>query len=411
MRFDGSDRNESGGKSGRRLVSVCALAATMCLVFSPAGAQAIAVETPLGGVEVGLDEDGVDVGASVPSVGTDIEANVGAGEDGVSIDAQVNTPAVDVTVGDGGGTQSSGGPNTSDERGTQKSESAGAASEGASADSSPGRDNGGRTSRRSDSNDLGSLRANSGSTPQTPVQQASSLPVAGLVALVASRTPLPNSAGAASTKEGPSVVAQLVAYIPTWLWVALGLLVLTLIATAAYGLREHRRRRAADHVATLDPLTKIANVKAFDERLAHEWSRSNRYGGPLGVLMIDLDRFKEVNDVHGHSAGDKVLITVARELSGRTRDTDFVARVGGDEFAVICPHTTLSGLQKLREQLEVELPPAIGFGVGVSIGAAEMKDLDSRSSEMVQRADAAMYARKSSRRGAPAPDEVLANTG
>ncbi|MGH2958824.1 MAG: GGDEF domain-containing protein [Solirubrobacterales bacterium] len=161
-------------------------------------------------------------------------------------------------------------------------------------------------------------------------------------------------------------------------------------------------------MATRDPLTEIANVKAFEDRLSHEWSRSQRYGGSLGILMIDLDRFKEVNDVHGHSAGDRVLVSVANELCTHTRDTDLVARIGGDEFAVICPQTTIQGLQKLREQLEAELPSAIGFGVGVSIGAAEMKTRDKQSSEMLERADAAMYARKSSRRRAPSPDDLFA---
>lgn len=410
MRFDGSDRYEPSAKAGSRLTWTCVIAVTLCFALAPAGAKALAVETPVGGVEVGVDESGVDVGVSLPPVGTDVEANIGAGENGVSVDAQVNTPAADVKVGDGE-PQADNGQSTPGQDGSGKNVSTGSDSEKATAGATPGRGDGGDATSAGDSTELGSRRTPVGSNPQTSSLEATSFPATGLVALVAAREPLADSSGGTSSEDGASVVAQLVAYIPTWMWVALGLLFLMLLAVAAFGVREHRKRRDADRVATLDPLTKIANVKAFDERLAHEWSRSNRYGGPLGVLMIDLDRFKEVNDDHGHSAGDAVLIAVARELSARTRDTDLVARVGGDEFAVICPQTTLSGLQKLREQLEVELPPAIGFGVGVSIGAAEKKDLDSQSCEMVERADAAMYARKSSRRGAAAPDEILAKTG
>lgn len=375
------------------MLSVCVL--MVCAVFgfgaTGASAKGLVVDTPLLGVDVGLDEDGVEVGVDVPPVGLDVDADVSPNEGSVEVEAGVNPPS----SGSGSG-----------ESGSQTSGGSSSAGSGASSDS---RSDAGGSAQRSEeassattSRDseriapLGSRETAAAGAAGTGTQAAST--ANGLVGLLAANRFAAATPSSEPAESGVSVVTQLVNHVPTWLWIALGVLLAAFLATAAYALLERKRRRVAHEVATHDPLTGVANVKAFEARLSDEWARAQRYGNPLGVLMIDLDRFKEVNDLHGHAAGDEVLIATANELSDLTRATDLVARVGGDEFAIICPETGLQGLEKMREHLERTLPPVIGFGVGVSIGAAELGRRDAQPAEMLARADLAMYDRKSARR-------------
>jgi diguanylate cyclase (GGDEF)-like protein len=110
-----------------------------------------------------------------------------------------------------------------------------------------------------------------------------------------------------------------------------------LIATAVAHIED---RAALAAQAATDPLTGVANHRTFHERLTADLTRARRYGGPVSVAMIDVDRFKLVNDLGGHEAGDEMLISVARHLNEATRAADTLARVGGDEFAWILPETT-----------------------------------------------------------------------
>jgi diguanylate cyclase (GGDEF)-like protein len=200
------------------------------------------------------------------------------------------------------------------------------------------------------------------------------------------------------------VIARFVAYIPTWMWFVIGGLIVGLLIALAWALRERRRRRTADGVAMRDALTDVANVKAFNERLGQAWSHARRHGEAFGVLVIDLDRFKAINDNHGHAAGDAVLVDTAARLKRYTRAGDLVARIGGDEFAVICPNTDLEGLQSLRSQLEKRATAgALEIEVGLSIGIAEMREGDVAPADVVERADVSMYSRKRSRRSASMP--------
>jgi diguanylate cyclase (GGDEF)-like protein len=191
-----------------------------------------------------------------------------------------------------------------------------------------------------------------------------------------------------------SVATRLVAYLPAWVWSAGGALAFTALLLAAAAGRERRRRHDAEREALADALTGVANRKGFEQRLDHEWRRSRRYGRPLGLLLIDLDGFKQVNDRHGHAAGDRVLRDVAAGMAARVRDADLVARIGGDEFAVICPESDASGLELLSQALARQAATVTDPPVGMSVGIAELDPEDVAPSDLVDRADRSMYRRK-----------------
>ncbi len=172
-----------------------------------------------------------------------------------------------------------------------------------------------------------------------------------------------------------------------------------LVATAAL-VRERRSRRAAEHAALADPLTGVANRLAFDQRLADEWQRARRFGHPFAVLMIDLDGFKQVNDQRGHTTGDRVLRVVAQQLLERVRATDALARIGGDEFAVILPETSEFGARRLCDSLTNEVTGPADVAIGLSVGVAEFYADDDSPLAVVERADASMYRQKHRRTAA-----------
>lgn len=159
------------------------------------------------------------------------------------------------------------------------------------------------------------------------------------------------------------------------------------------------RMRALAHT---DALTGLANRRQADAWLRREVQRSQRYGRPFSVLMLDLDRFKRVNDEHGHPAGDFVLVDLGNELERSVRGSDAVARWGGEEFLVLLPETDLDAAVGLAEQLRVKLgkhPLGDGHVLTVSIGVASFRSGD-RAEDLVARADAALYAAKRSGRDA-----------
>jgi diguanylate cyclase (GGDEF)-like protein len=185
---------------------------------------------------------------------------------------------------------------------------------------------------------------------------------------------------------------------------------LALLAAAALAggfalatMREHRRARRAEAEALVDPLTGLANRRAFDRRLAEEWQRSERYGHPLGMVMLDLDGFKRLNDTRGHKEGDRVLREAASRIADRLRTVDLAARFGGDEFAALCPETPSEGLDALTHSLERCLE---GLPVGASIGYAEREPEDANPLDLLTRADAAMYAQKNGASAARRPVAV-----
>lgn len=170
---------------------------------------------------------------------------------------------------------------------------------------------------------------------------------------------------------------------------------------------EEANERLLDLTVT-DPLTGLYNRRRFEETLKNEISRALRYG-PLSLLMIDLDRFKTINDQHGHLYGDEALKAVARVLQASCRTTDTCARLGGDEFAVILPHTDARAAtvvqQRIREQIAraaIQTPEgeiAIGLSIGIASVPADAENADG----LVAAADAAMYEVKQSARLETAP--------
>lgn len=150
---------------------------------------------------------------------------------------------------------------------------------------------------------------------------------------------------------------------------------------ALINLRESDRARAEElhRLTTTDPLTGIANCRAFEEALDQEWRRMMRHRAALSLLMIDVDYFKRFNDSYGHVAGDQCLRTVAQALASRARRAgELAARYGGEEFAVLLPHTDIAAARQLGELMcravrERQIPhegSAIAPFVTISIGIA-----------------------------------------
>jgi len=156
---------------------------------------------------------------------------------------------------------------------------------------------------------------------------------------------------------------------------------------------EHRLRHIADH----DALTGLYNRRRFEQELDRHITHGRRYGMDGALLVIDLDRFKQVNDGHGHRAGDRVLGAVATVLRKRLRESDILARFGGDEFAVLMPHggaaeaAELANLMVNSVRREVSTPAG---PLDASVGYALFEDATTSSDEVLSRADDAMYADK-----------------
>jgi diguanylate cyclase (GGDEF)-like protein len=156
-------------------------------------------------------------------------------------------------------------------------------------------------------------------------------------------------------------------------------------------------------LASLDGLTGIPNRRAMDDRFALEWSRGTRVKLPLGLLMIDVDHFKQFNDIYGHLAGDECLRAVAVAIAENTRRAqDHAARYGGEEFVLLLPHTELFGAhliaEKLREAIFNLAIPHSGSPWGritVSVGySSQTPAIGANRFDLLKSADEALYAAK-----------------
>jgi len=161
------------------------------------------------------------------------------------------------------------------------------------------------------------------------------------------------------------------------------------------GRQSDRLRR----LSTIDGLTGLCNRRGFDDRLQKEWRRAERYGSSLALLMIDIDGLKEVNDVRGHAAGDSVLCTTAIAIRESLRGSDFGARWGGDEYAIIAPETSRAAAELLGRRLLVRLKKSSGsdpmVSASVGIGVFEPTQHPGQNPEwLIERADGALYMAK-----------------
>jgi diguanylate cyclase (GGDEF)-like protein len=148
--------------------------------------------------------------------------------------------------------------------------------------------------------------------------------------------------------------------------------------------------------ASTDPLTGIANRRTFDERFSAEVARAQRYHRDLSLALIDLDRFKAVNDLHGHPAGDRVLVGFAQLLNAHSREGELVARIGGEEFAWLMPETDHDAAHVAASRLR-EAVQSTPFGdVGkVTISAGVCSNIQPQTAEELLRfADQALYSAK-----------------
>jgi len=157
------------------------------------------------------------------------------------------------------------------------------------------------------------------------------------------------------------------------------------------------KNRMLEILSRTDRLTSLANRHRLEESLHAEVLRSKRYDAPLSVIMIDLDRFKEVNDTFGHQVGDTVLVSIAEILKHKARETDVLGRWGGEEFLLLCPETPLELCVEIAERLRRDLSerpvPEVGI-VTASFGVAAFEQGDDQFS-LLRKADEAMYLAKS----------------
>jgi len=162
-----------------------------------------------------------------------------------------------------------------------------------------------------------------------------------------------------------------------------------------------RSRSALREEATHDPLTGLANRRLFYDRLQQAIRHAQRYGGKFGILYVDMDRFKEINDQHGHHVGDAVLTEVAKRLTSSIRDSDSVARLGGDEFAVLLEGVQgredhLAAAHKIEQALNADSHfYGLDVEISASIGQALYPDDGDDEDALIRAADAAMYRVKS----------------
>lgn len=156
-----------------------------------------------------------------------------------------------------------------------------------------------------------------------------------------------------------------------------------------------------EKLAVTDDLTGLYNRRYIMGRLKEEFERARRSGQPMSVIMIDIDRFKDVNDQYGHLIGDEVLRDLAAIISGSIRIYDVTARFGGEEFLVISPgaahEETMALAERLRASVEMDLRADVRT-VTVSLGVATINDLDRVAEDVLRRSDQSLYAAKNAGR-------------
>ena len=184
---------------------------------------------------------------------------------------------------------------------------------------------------------------------------------------------------------------------------ATGLALGTMLEGPAQALDNALRLRRTEALSVTDDLTQLYNSRYLNQVLRREAKRASRSGRPLSLLFLDLDGFKSINDTHGHQAGSRALVEAAGVIRRCARETDIVARFGGDEFAIILPDTGSEGAaavgDRVRERLSVHpflQSNGLKLKLTASVGVATLPDVAASAEELVRAADMAMYQVKDS---------------
>jgi diguanylate cyclase (GGDEF)-like protein len=174
-----------------------------------------------------------------------------------------------------------------------------------------------------------------------------------------------------------------------------------LLEPAAVALDNALLLKRAEALSVTDDLTSLFNSRYLNQVLHRETKRASRNGRPLSLLFIDLDGFKGINDSHGHLSGSRALVEAAAVIRGSARETDVVARFGGDEFALVLPDTGSDGAfavgERIRERIAAHVflaDQGLTIRLTASVGVATLPDHARSSDELVAAADRAMYAVK-----------------
>ena len=181
----------------------------------------------------------------------------------------------------------------------------------------------------------------------------------------------------------------------------------TLAGQAAIAVENVLLHGEAKRMSVTDPLTGLANFRSMSTTLNSEIERAVRFRRPLGLLMLDLDHFKEVNDMHGHARGDDVLRELSRRVSGQVREVDVFARYGGEEFVLILPETDRDGVAAMARRVcdVVRASPFRDGGgaelpITISIGGASFPEDGTTGEALLRAADEALYrAKRAGRNG------------
>jgi diguanylate cyclase (GGDEF)-like protein len=172
-----------------------------------------------------------------------------------------------------------------------------------------------------------------------------------------------------------------------------------LLKHVLHPLRNALTYRDAINASTRDPLTGVNNRSSFRKVLEREVELSHRHGAPLSLIMLDVDRFKSINDLHGHMVGDMALKSIAECMLSCIRDSDILFRYGGEEFCIALANTSLAGARKLAERvrraLEILVVRTSGTRVHVtaSFGVAMLEENDD-AGHLVEKADHSLYRAK-----------------